>query len=417
MTRRPTRSCPRRRGDRGFTLIELLVVVVIMLVVTGAIFALVDPSRGTFRAQPEVADIQQRMRVGVDMLSKDLVMAGAGVYMGVGSGSLINFFAPVLPFRTGELYPNEPLERYFPDRITITYVPNTPSQAAVRDAMPQASANVKANQQSSCGAGGAQIMCPDGSASDGTLCGFCVGDRAAIFDDTGSFDFFTITQLQADNTNGNPGPLVQHRRQDISKRYCADPVPPMPNCQDPGHNPQLAKVETHTYFWCGPGSTAGPCPDDLPPPALPGRRLMHYAGDLTPPIAIADNVVDLQFQYFGDPNPPVTVGCPAALTLPVLPSNGSSLVELTEAMLRDGPFCPDPAHPNSFDADLYRVRKVRVLLRVQTGLDDLRGRDPAGAVGPRDLFRIDGFSSAGTRFVPDYELSFEITPRNMNLGR
>ena len=398
MTPRPNGFRRLRRNERGFTLLELLVTVVIMLVVTGAIFALVDPSRGTFRAQPEVADIQQRMRVGVDMLSKDLVMAGAGVYLGTGSGSLINFFAPVLPFRSGELYPTEPLQRYTSsaedgvnDRITITYVPNTPSQASVRDAMPQKSANVKANQQSSCGAGGAQIMCPDGSFSDGTLCGFCVGDRTAIFDDTGSFDFFTITQIQADNTDGNPGPLVQHRRQDISKRYCADPVPPQPNCEDPGHNPQLAKVETHTYF-------------------REGNQLFHYGGDLTPPVPIVDNVVDLEFRYFGDPNPPVTVGCPAAQTLPVLPSNGSSLIELTRAMLIDGPFCPDASHPNSFDADLYRVRKVRVLLRVQTGLDDLRGRD-------NFLFRNPGFSSAGTRFVPDYELSFEITPRNMNLGR
>jgi prepilin-type N-terminal cleavage/methylation domain-containing protein len=391
MTRRPHGLRPSRRSERGFTLLELLVTVVIMLVVTGAIFALVDPSRGTFRAQPEVADIQQRMRVGIDMLSKDLVMAGAGVYMGVGSGSLINFFAPILPFRSGELYPTEPMQRYFPDRITITYVPNTPSQATVRDAMPHKSANVKAFQQSSCGAGGAQMMCPDGSLSDGTLCGFCVDDRAAIFDTTGSFDFFTITQIQAENTQNNPGPLIQHRRQDLSKQYCAEDEPPMVNCPNPGHSPQIAKVETHTYF-------------------REGNQLFHYAGGIVPPVPIVDNVVDLQFQYFGDPNPPVTVGCPAAQALPVLPSNGSSLVELTEAMLRDGPFCPDAAHPNSFDADLYRVRKVRVLLRVQTGLDDLRGRDTF-------LFRNPGWSSSGTRFVPDYELSFEITPRNMNLGR
>jgi prepilin-type N-terminal cleavage/methylation domain-containing protein len=38
------------RGQAGFTITEMLVVVAIMLIVTGAIFALVDPSHGTVRA-------------------------------------------------------------------------------------------------------------------------------------------------------------------------------------------------------------------------------------------------------------------------------------------------------------------------------------------------------------------------------
>ena len=48
------------RAERGFTLIELLVSVAIMVAVTGAIFSLVDPSRGTYEQQPQVADMQQR---------------------------------------------------------------------------------------------------------------------------------------------------------------------------------------------------------------------------------------------------------------------------------------------------------------------------------------------------------------------
>ena len=51
-------------GERGFTLVELLISMVVMVGITGAIFALVDPARGTFRQQPEVADMQQRLRVG-----------------------------------------------------------------------------------------------------------------------------------------------------------------------------------------------------------------------------------------------------------------------------------------------------------------------------------------------------------------
>ncbi len=53
-----------------------------MVTVTGAIFALMNPSQGTSQTQPEVADMQQRMRVGTDTLFKELVMAGAGPIRG-----------------------------------------------------------------------------------------------------------------------------------------------------------------------------------------------------------------------------------------------------------------------------------------------------------------------------------------------
>jgi hypothetical protein len=39
-------------------------------------------------------------------------------------------------------------------------------------------------------------------------------------------------------------------------------------------------------------------------------------------------------------------------------------------------------------------------------------RGPAGA-----LFTNGGTAKAGTRLIPDQEVSFDITPRNMNLGR
>ena len=74
-----------------------------MLTVTGAIFGLMNPAQGTAQAQPEVADLQQRMRVGTETLFKELVMAGAGPYQGATTGSLVNFFAPILPRRMGGL--------------------------------------------------------------------------------------------------------------------------------------------------------------------------------------------------------------------------------------------------------------------------------------------------------------------------
>ena len=73
----------------------------IMVGITGVIFSLVDPARGSFRAQPEVSDMQQRLRVGSTFLNDDLVMAGAGAPAGgTLMGSLMNFFAPVQPYRS-----------------------------------------------------------------------------------------------------------------------------------------------------------------------------------------------------------------------------------------------------------------------------------------------------------------------------
>jgi hypothetical protein len=85
-------------------------------------------------------------------------------------------------------------------------------------------------------------------------------------------------------------------------------------------------------------------------------------------------------------------------------------VKLDPGMLKDGPWCPDAASPTRFDADLFRIRRVRVNVRVQAALDNLRG--PAGL-----LFTRGGTSTTTERWVPDQEIRFDVTPRNLNLGR
>jgi hypothetical protein len=96
--------------------------------------------------------------------------------------------------------------------------------------------------------------------------------------------------------------------------------------------------------------------------------------------------------------------------LPDLAPNSHGLVMMDEDMLTDGPFCPDSTSASRFDADLLRIRKVGVVLRVQVPSSELRG--PAGA-----LFRNAGSGLSSRMMVPDQEIRFEITPRNFNLGR
>ena len=91
-------------------------------------------------------------------------------------------------------------------------------------------------------------------------------------------------------------------------------------------------------------------------------------------------------------------------------SNPHTLVLLTPALLTDGPWCPDADHPNRWDADLLRVRRVDVTLRVEAAVDALRG--PASV-----LFSRGGTANGGSSWVPDQEVRFQVSPRNLNLGR
>ena len=362
----------RARSEAGYTILELLISTAIMLTVTGAIFSLMNPAQGTAQTQPEVADMQQRMRVTQETLFKELAMAGAGVYQGASTGSLLNWFAPILPRRTGFLNPDptQGAASYKTNAITIAYIPNSYSQSTIRQVMPPQSVELKVTAQPNC-------------PKKDPLCGFITGMTVLIMDTSGHFDMFTITNTQSDAAH------LQHRGQNLSHQYEV--------------GAQVTQAVNYTYYL----DTAT-------------NKFMRYDGDSTE-IALVDDVVDLQFQYFGDPNPPVlpkpqagTANClyDAAgnyvAGMGPLPAQDGSFAELTKDVLTDGPYCGSGS--NEFDADLLRVRKVRVLLRVQASKASLRGTDAA-------LFKNKGSAPGGERYVPDYRVAFEVSPRNLNLAR
>jgi hypothetical protein len=383
----------------------MLIAMTIMLFIVAGVFTAFNPSQGAFQTQPEVADMQQRLRVGEDRIYSRLLMAGAGTYSGSAVGALNSFFAPVLPYRSGSLNSDPGRGVFFrSDAISMFHVPTTASQCTIRDRMPQPSAEVKVN---------AQPGCPENDQ----LCGFKEGMRALIFDDTGSYDLFTITAVQESALH------LQHNRDEFSKAYEA--------------GAHITQVETDTFYL------------DVDQAAR-RYQLMHYDGAFTDSPLI-DDVVALQFEYLGDATPPVlrvpvtdpvgpwttygpkppaqgvdnasdswpagqncvfTVDQTSGAQVPRLSQLGpvGALVPLTQAQLTDGPWCPDGNAPNRYDADLLRVRQVRVTLRVQTGVLALRG--PAGS-----LFTYPGLGKAGDRLVPDQEVRIDVVPRNLSLGR
>lgn len=393
------------RSEAGFTMLEMLIATLIMVVVTGAIFDILNPASGTFNQQPEVSDMQQRMRVGIDSMQKDLVMAGAGTYVGASAGALYNFFAPVMPYRSGDVN-YDPPGTFRTDAISIVYVPPTPAQTGVVRTIGNNSQEIQVEPQMNCGAD-----------KQDSLCGFEEGMRVLIFEPGGEWESTTITEVQ------DAALHLQHSGK-LNSSY--------------GGNAMLTQVANHTYY----------LKRDTPTQTY---QLMHYDGYLTD-IPVVDDVVNLAFEYYGESEPPrllpgkcLTAECtgpwttygpkPPALGTPgqsgwptgencafavqggihiprlsVLNAGGVAQAQLTQAMLTDGPWCPNATSPNRYDADLLRIRRIRVSLRVQVSKPWMRG--PAGP-----LFYYGGSARTTAGQVPDHEIRFDVTPRNMNLGR
>ena len=327
-------TAPGRLVPAGFTLVEALIGVAVLLTAMSIVLAALVPAFDAFVAQPEMADMQQRVRVAVDRVGRDLIMAGAG--SGHADGPLYYHFAPLRPYRVGDVRSDTAAGvHYRPDAISVQYVP-IEKEATAREVS--------------------------------------VGDRRVA-------------------------------------------------------------VVTHAYYL-----------KSTPRSGL--FQLMHYDGRSTD-LPMIDDVIGLRFDYMGDPRPPEIIAAPVDDGSPPRATYGPSpprvgidnpadtwgpgenctfavsgerqvsrlaplpetpaLQPLPPAMLVDGPWCPDAAAAEPFDADLLRIRRVLVRMRFQA-----RGafRGPAGS-----LFGVSGTASALGRYVPDQEIRFDVAPRNMNLAR
>ena len=214
------------------------------------------------------------------------------------------------------------------------------------------------------------------------LCGLQAGATALVFDGAGAFDFFKLTGVRA------PVADLLHLGSPAGPAYSTDA--------------SIVEAELHTYYF-----------------DASQRQLRHYDGDRTD-VPVVDNVVSLEFEYFGEPAPPTApkpaigianclydaAGSPVA-GLAWLPTAGASLAPLPLTMLSDGPWCG--AGGNVFDADLLRIRQVRLKLRIQAALAGLRGTGTE--------YLVPGLSRDARRLLPDYRLTIDISPRNLNLGR
>jgi len=392
--------------QEGYSLIELVVAAGIAVAAVSAALSAVGPLQGVFATRLEEADVQQRLRVASDVLSRDLAMAGAGAYAGRLTGALNYYVAPILPYRFGTSDADQP-DTFRPDTMTLLYVAPTPSQATI-------TAQIDSNDFVL----DADPGCP--AALD--ACGLKPHDTVLVYDAAGHFDAFTVAGGAGNSLAvSHSGPAAASTIFGAGAKIAAAV-----------ERTYRLRADTATHTYQLVSSDAGSSAD----------------------VPVVDHLVALRFEYYGDPQPPVlrsstcgadqrspcttygpqppplgvqTTAYPAGesctflldptgrVQLPRLETlagdpDGRELVRLSASQLTDGPWCPDSLSANRFDADLLRIRKVTVTLRTEAASDSARG--PIGA-----LFVRAGTGRDVNRFVPDEEISFQVSPRNLNWNR
>jgi Tfp pilus assembly protein PilW len=334
----------RCSGEGGFSTVELLAATLLTVIVVGAALGLMNPQALAARIQPDVVDAEQRLRVGVDVLLRDLYVAGAGMDSGTLAGPLGVHLPAVIPRRIGLRFSDAPGVA-LADAVTLLHVPSSSSQSALASPLTSSTASLLA-----------LAGCSLGQAA----CGFNIGDGLMLFDDQGHFDLFTVL-----STTGADATL-RHRGQQGAYPFPA--------------GTHAAEAELRIYYF-----------------DAASRQLRFSDGDNTDQPVI-DGISQLSLEYFGRATPPRAPKPPLGVAnclydaagvpepaLATLPAGPDGLAALPLTLLSDGPWCG--VGDTRFDADLLRIRRVRVTIAVSAASRSPGIRDPAVTfdVAPRNL--------------------------------
>ncbi|MEA2031058.1 MAG: prepilin-type N-terminal cleavage/methylation domain-containing protein [candidate division Zixibacteria bacterium] len=160
----------------GFSILEVIIALVIMGVVTTAIFKLYISSHKNYMVQNEVVNVQQNARASIDEMARQIRMAGYDLPLGLKAVEASNAN---------------------PDTITLCYRA-TNCDTYLASAMPQPSAELKCATDISC---------------------FYDGQWVYIFEpDSGGGEWFEISHVQSAAKH------IQHNTMVLSKSYSADAI-------------------------------------------------------------------------------------------------------------------------------------------------------------------------------------------------
>ncbi len=350
-------------GSAGFTLAEVLIATAITASVVAMVCVLAMQLQQSGRGDDGRADLQQRARVAADRLGRALLEAGVGPTTGPHVGPLGRFLPPILPRAAGRRdRDDEGVVRG--DGFTTLRVAGEVEDAQLLYPVAAGTSAIEITPVTVC---------------DLPACGFASGTHVLLFDATGTHDVFTVTSV------AGRALTLRHHGDGAHAAYPA--------------GTSILAVEQHTYFL-----------------DRATRTLRLYDGDAAN-FPILDDLVAVEVRYYGSRVPPEAPrpgagasnclyeadGTFRAALLPVLAGAGGSLVPLPAGLLADGPWCGSP--PNRFDADLLRVRRVRVAVRLQAADPGTRGSD-----GGR--FLVAGHARSGAAEVADAAIVVDVAPRN-----
>jgi hypothetical protein len=312
------------RDCGGFTMIEALGAMALTLTVLSAVLLLVQPGLDQVVQVPEAVDLHERGRAAEAVLRRAIEPAGSGTDL-LGAGALTDVVPAIWPRRLGR-WSADPDGSAWADRFTTLQVPWLAAQAPLAVAAPGNSMSLALAPHVACG----------------TLagCGFDTGDHVALIEQAGAIGFTRLAGVA-------PGLLER----DVPASAAVD-------------LPASAAVIAMTVVYFDAAK----------------RQLRRYDG-LAHDQPVVDDVVWMGVRYYADPLPPrypALTGHPTCVTdaagMPLLPLLGPApapLVELSLVELSDGPWCGRA--PWRFDADLLRVRGVRVAVRLQAAREMVRG--------------------------------------------
>jgi prepilin-type N-terminal cleavage/methylation domain-containing protein len=385
------------RRVSGFTLVELLVATAIALLLTAGLLAVAGPSSAGSKGRAAALDLQQRLRAAGEALGAELAAAGTGPVSGVSGRPFGTVAASLLPFRVGP--GGDPDGTVRSDALTVLASPGAPAAALL--AAPWTP-----------GGGPAEIAVAPGCPAADPACGLRADATVLLIDGRGQADLFRLVSAA--------GSFVTLATLGATSGRAF-----------PGGSFVVPVTVNVLYLKPGPAGEAG--------------QLMSGDGGGSD-MPLVDHVVALSFGLLGEPRPPALLagpGLPRASygpSPPPLPDDDPrdawpagenctflqtgatqasrlaplhappGLVPLPAAWLGDGPWCPDAVSPGRYDADLLRVRAVRVTLRLEASAREARGSDPR-------LFAHPGDSRDLSAPAADRELVFDVVPRALQLGR